>query len=107
MNGARLGLYDPIRNSLIKMFNASNTSISISAVSGFLSGSFGAAVGAPFYLVKTRMQSYSTFAAIGHQHHYKNTFHALQSLIRTEGFKGLFRGVDAAMIRNGVGSSTQ
>ena len=107
MNGSRLGLYDPIRNSLVKIFNTSNTSMPISMISGFLSGSFGAAAGSPLYLVKTRMQSYSTFTAIGHQHNYKNTFDALQSLVQTEGFKGLFRGIDAAMIRTGIGSSTQ
>ncbi|CAI2196641.1 18289_t:CDS:2, partial [Funneliformis geosporum] len=107
MNGSRLGLYDPMRNSLVKLFNTSSTSMPISIISGFLSGSIGAAIGSPLYLVKTRMQSYSTFTAIGHQHNYKNTLNALQSVVKGEGLKGLFRGVDASMIRTGVGSSTQ
>ncbi|CAG8597989.1 13782_t:CDS:2 [Funneliformis mosseae] len=107
MNGARLGLYDPMRNSLVKFFNTSSTSLPISIISGFLSGSIGAAIGSPIYLVKTRMQSYSTFSAIGHQHNYTNTFSALQNVFQREGFKGVFRGVDASMIRTGVGSSTQ
>lgn len=108
MNGARLGFYDSIRNSLEKFFNTSSTSMPVSMLSGFLAGSFGAAIGSPLYLVKTRMQSHSTFAAIGHQHNYKNTFDALHKISKEERyFKGLFRGVDAAMIRNGVGSCTQ
>jgi solute carrier family 25 protein 34/35 len=108
MNGARLGLYDPIRNSLEKFFNTSSTSMPISMLSGFLAGAFGAGIGSPLYLVKTRMQSYSTFTAIGHQHNYKNTFDALWKISREDKyFKGLFRGADAAMIRTGVGSCTQ
>ena len=105
MNGARLGLYDPIRNSLQKFFNTSSNSMPVSMLSGFLSGALGAAVGSPLFLVKTRMQSHSTFTAIGHQHEYKNTFDALRKLCKEEKYlKGLFRGVDASMIRTGVGS---
>ena len=108
MNGARLGFYDPIRNSLQKFFNTSNTSMPISMISGFLAGAFGAAIGSPFYLVKTRMQSHSTFTAVGHQHNYRNIFDALWKLSREEKYlKGLYRGIDAAMIRTGVGSCTQ
>ncbi|CAG8725027.1 7042_t:CDS:2 [Dentiscutata erythropus] len=107
MNGSRLGLYDPIRNSLVSTFGASSTSLPISIVSGGLSGIIGAFVGSPFYLVKTRMQSFSTHMAVGHQHNYKNTFSALSQIWKSGGIKGLFTGVSAAMIRTGVGSATQ
>lgn len=108
MNGARLGFYDPIRNSLVGFFNVSNTSMPISIVSGGLAGIVGATLGSPFYLVKTRMQSHSQhIMAVGHQHSYKNTFDALKQIWRKGGIKDLFRGVDAAMLRTGVGSASQ
>ncbi|CAG8704400.1 8183_t:CDS:2 [Cetraspora pellucida] len=107
MNGSRLGLYDPIRNSLTSTFGTSSTSLPISIVSGGLSGIIGAFVGSPLYLVKTRMQSFSTHMAVGHQHNYKNTFSALTQIWKLDGIKGLYAGVNAAMIRTGVGSATQ
>ncbi|KAF0349248.1 mitochondrial oxaloacetate transport protein [Gigaspora margarita] len=107
MNGSRLGLYDPIRNSLVSTFGTSNTSLPISIVSGGLSGIIGAFLGSPFNLVKTRMQAFSTHMAIGHQHAYKNTFSALNQIWKSNGLKGLFTGVNAAMLRTGVGSATQ
>ncbi|CAJ0848467.1 6334_t:CDS:2 [Entrophospora sp. SA101] len=108
MNGSRLGFYDPIRNSLIGFLNVSNTSMPISILSGGLAGVIGAALGSPFYLVKTRMQSHSQhIMAVGHQHSYKNTFDALKQISKKGGIKDLFRGVDAAMLRTGVGSATQ
>ncbi|KAG9285414.1 hypothetical protein G9A89_010889 [Geosiphon pyriformis] len=107
MNGARLGLYDPMRNYLVQTFNTSNTSMPISIASGGAAGIVGAALGSPLYLVKTRMQSHSPQFAIGHQHNYKNTWHALSEIYKDGGFRCLFRGVDASMLRTGVGSSVQ
>ncbi|CAG8477747.1 7053_t:CDS:2 [Ambispora leptoticha] len=115
MNGLRLGLYDPIRNSLTSTFNASNTSMAISMAAAGISGIVGAAIGSPLYLVKTRMQAHvktrmqahSPQFAVGHQHSYRNTFHALTSIWREGGLPGLYRGADASMLRTGVGSSVQ
>ncbi|CAG8508718.1 6031_t:CDS:2 [Diversispora eburnea] len=107
MNGARLGFYDPIRNSLVSFFNTSNKSLPISIISGGLSGVIGAALGSPLFLVKTRMQSHSNHFAVGHQHEYKNTLSALLQLWKSGGVREMFTGVNASMIRTGIGSATQ
>ncbi|RUS35361.1 mitochondrial carrier domain-containing protein [Jimgerdemannia flammicorona] len=110
LNGTRLGLYEPIRNGINDLFSNdhSNNNIPVRIASGGISGICGAAIGSPFYLVKTRMQSYSpSFSQIGHQHHYTSIYNALSSVFRAEGVRGLYRGIDAAMARAGVGSAVQ
>ncbi|KAF8465232.1 mitochondrial carrier domain-containing protein, partial [Kalaharituber pfeilii] len=79
----------------------------INLISGASSGVLGAAMGSPFFLVKTRLQSYSPFLPVGTQHEYKNAIHGFSSIWSSEGFKGLYRGVGAAMVRTGFGSSVQ
>jgi solute carrier family 25 protein 34/35 len=55
------------------------------------------------------MQSYSgtSTGAVGDQTHYKGMTDGLIKIFKKEGVKGLFRGVDAAIIRTGMGSSVQ
>ncbi|RKP36752.1 mitochondrial carrier domain-containing protein [Dimargaris cristalligena] len=118
LNGTRLGLYTPIKHTLTQLFPgpdarrppgsaAATNRSSINVCSGMLAGVAGAFMGSPIYLIKTRMQSYSTQAAVGHQHHYTGTWSALRHILRQDGLRGLFRGVDAAMIRTGAGSAVQ
>jgi len=60
--------------------------------------------------VKTRLQSYSPSSpSIGAQHAYVNrgAMDALITIYKTQGIHGLFRGMDAAMIRTGIGSAVQ
>lgn len=64
-----------------------------------------AIAGNPLFLVKARIQAYSPANPAGVQHNYKGGFDALSSIFRSEGFKGLYRGVDAAMLRTAMGSS--
>lgn len=64
--------------------------------SGAISGVLGAFVASPFFLVKTRMQSYtggSAVNAVGHQHSYvsKGILFSIQTICRDEGFRGIFR----------------
>ena len=54
-----------------------------------------------------RDRSYSDAIKIGEQTHYRNVWNGLSTIARTEGFKGLFRGIDAAILRTGAGSSVQ
>ncbi|KAJ3088784.1 Mitochondrial oxaloacetate carrier protein [Phlyctochytrium bullatum] len=55
------------------------------------------------------MQSYSPNNAVGHQHSYvtRGTLHSISHIYQNEGIRGLWRGVDAAMLRTGVGSAVQ
>jgi solute carrier family 25 protein 34/35 len=67
----------------------------------------GAVAGSPFYLIKIRMQSYSPVFQIGAQTHYTSTWQGLSTIFKSEGVRGLYRGVDAAILRTGAGSSVQ
>ena len=109
LNGCRLGFYEPLRKTCTTaLYKDPNVqSLGINIFSGAASGILGAAAGSPFFLVKTRLQSYSPFLPVGTQHGYKNAVDGLQKISRQEGVKGLYRGVGAAMIRTGFGSSVQ
>lgn len=109
LNGCRLGFYEPIRaNVTHALFSDSTTqSLGVNIFSGATSGILGAAAGSPFFLVKTRLQSFSPSAPVGTQHDYKNAVDGMRKIHSTEGVKGLYRGVGAAMVRTGFGSSVQ
>lgn len=53
------------------------------------------------------MQAYSPSLPVGTQHYYKNAFDAFRTIYSAEGFRGLIRGVDAAILRTAMGSSVQ
>lgn len=83
-------------------------SLGVNVFAGAASGIIGAAFGSPFFLVKTRLQSYSPFLPVGTQHQYRNAFDGLRQIHKAEGVvNGLYRGVGAAMVRTGFGSSVQ
>jgi len=109
LNGCRLGFYEPIRSTLTRTLykDATHQSFGINIFSGASSGILGAMAGSPFFLVKTRLQSYSPFLPVGTQHAYKGAWDGLSSIYRAEGVKGLYRGVVPAMVRTGFGSSVQ
>ncbi|PHH77204.1 hypothetical protein CDD80_820 [Ophiocordyceps camponoti-rufipedis] len=109
LNGCRLGFYDPLRNCLGSLvFNDENAqNLAINMFCGASSGVIGAAAGSPFFLVKTRLQSYSPFLPVGTQHQYRNAWDGMSKIYRSEGLAGLYRGAGAAMIRTGFGSSVQ
>lgn len=69
--------------------------------------SLAAIFGNPLFLIKARMQAYSPFNPVGAQHQYDSVFHAFRTIIKADGFKGLARGMDAAMLRTAMGSSAQ
>ncbi|KAH8427177.1 Mitochondrial oxaloacetate carrier protein [Aspergillus melleus] len=109
LNGCRLGFYEPVRTTLTSAIykDPQVQSLGINVLAGASSGIIGAAAGSPFFLVKTRLQSYSPFLPVGTQHNYRNSFDGLRKIYTTEGVNGLYRGVGAAMVRTGFGSSVQ
>lgn len=109
LNGCRLGFYEPIRQTLTTaIYTDSKTqSLGINVFAGATSGILGAAAGSPFFLVKTRLQSFSPFAPVGTQHQYKNAVDGMRQIFKAEGVTGLYRGVGAACVRTGFGSSVQ
>ncbi|KAI8323135.1 mitochondrial oxaloacetate transport protein [Martensiomyces pterosporus] len=112
LNGTRLGFYEPTKTVLYKVFTGKPSDpnkpiIPLNVAAGGICGAVGAALGSPFFLVKTRMQSASNFAAVGFQHNYKSSLDGLRKIWREGGVRGLYRGMDAAMMRAGAGSSVQ
>lgn len=54
---------------------------------------------------KLNHQAYSPALPVGAQHYYKNSFDALRTIWRAEKFRGIIRGMDAAILRTSMGSS--
>jgi solute carrier family 25, member 34/35 len=79
----------------------------INMISGASSGVMGACLGSPFFLVKTRLQSYSPIFPVGTQHVYNGALDAFRHIWKEGGVRGLYRGLDAAAVRTGMGSSVQ
>ena len=109
LNGCRLGFYEPVRERLTSaIFKDSKVqSLGINIFTGATSGMLGAAAGSPFFLVKTRLQSYSPFLPVGTQHGYRNAVDGFRKIYGAEGVRGLYRGIGAAIVRTGFGSSVQ
>ncbi|EPQ60455.1 mitochondrial carrier [Gloeophyllum trabeum ATCC 11539] len=109
LNGSRLGFYEPFRHSINRLFGRAPTEqIPVTSVmAGAASGAVGASLGNPLFLIKARMQAFSPALPVGTQHHYKSSFDALSTIFKAEGFGGLVRGIDAAILRTSMGSSVQ
>jgi solute carrier family 25 protein 34/35 len=70
----------------------------------------GAVVSSPFWLIKTRMQAQSDsklLSAVGYQHKYSSFTDALVTIYRENGVAGLFKNVEANVIRLMVSGSVQ
>jgi len=109
LNGSRLGFYEPFRHTLNEWSGKSTDERDpfTSVLAGASSGAVGAALGNPLFLIKARMQAYSPALPVGAQHYYKSSFDALSTIYKAEGFRGLTRGIDAAILRTSMGSSVQ
>ncbi|KAF9785776.1 mitochondrial carrier [Thelephora terrestris] len=109
LNGSRLAFYEPFRLFVNKAVGYSSTDQVpwTSIMAGASSGAVGAVLGNPMFLIKARMQAYSPALPVGAQHHYKNSREALARIFKVEGFRGIFRGMDAAILRTAMGSSVQ
>lgn len=105
-NSVRLGIYPTIRLTMEQLMGASGFLMGILA--GAIAGAISAVISSPFFLVKTRLQAESKVkGAVGEQHHYRGVGHALSSIYRANGVKGLFQGVTTACWRTSIGSAAQ
>ena len=102
MNGTRFFCYQSLKKE-------ADTSIGANLVFGALSGALGAAVAAPFNLVKVRMQSFSPSHQLktGDQHSYKNVMDGLYRIFKKNGFSGFYEGSRMFIFRTGIGSCAQ
>ncbi|GMK57055.1 hypothetical protein CspeluHIS016_0308950 [Cutaneotrichosporon spelunceum] len=109
LNGCRLGLYEPTRHIINRGAGyAPAEGVAWTAIAaGALTGCMGAALGSPLFLIKARMQAYSPVLPVGAQHHYKNSWDAVSTIVRKRGVRGLYQGVSAAILRTACGSSVQ
>lgn len=116
MNGTRLGAYNWIKestsNTLDKIYGKQDSPrMIVLPISGGLCGVLGAVLSSPLYLIKTRMQSYTKVSskAVGYQHSYveKGILYSLKHIYSTDGIRGLWKGVDASMLRTSIGSAVQ
>ncbi|XP_059317351.1 mitochondrial uncoupling protein 3 [Lycium ferocissimum] len=87
----RIVNYEFLRNFLVP--DDHTLSLSSKAVIGGISGVIAQVVASPADLVKVRMQADSRMASQGLQPRYCGPFDAFNKIIRTEGFKGLWKGV--------------
>ncbi|RXK41945.1 solute carrier family 25, member 34/35 [Tremella mesenterica] len=108
LNGSRLGFYEPIRRMLNTAIGRDPAEglISTALTAGALTGCIGAALGSPLFLVKARIQAFSPALPVGAQHYYKGSYDALRTILRTDGVLGLWRGVNAALLRTAMATGS-
>jgi len=105
LNGVRFGCFPIVRHKYVEAGVPGGTWLAGATV-----GMFGGALGMPFYLVKCRMQTRTSNAAtaVGYQHaKYEGVVGAFRAIVHSNGVGGLYRGVDAMVMRVGMGSSVQ
>lgn len=105
----RLGLYDPILNTMHPLSYPGEVSTAPAwkrMIAGAACGACGAISANPFELIKTRLQSHSSGGlAVGNQYAYKGTFSALRTIIVHDGFMTLYRGSMISIARSMFGSA--
>lgn len=116
MNGVRLGMYPSLKRTFGDDGTGSMANFLRTLAAASISGATGAAAGSPLFMIKCRIQAMSVVsntgherakASLGHQHRYSGTMDGFTQVIKAEGIKGLWRGVDGAIPRVMVGSGSQ
>ncbi|KAK3841219.1 MAG: mitochondrial carrier domain-containing protein [Linnemannia gamsii] len=105
----RLGLYDPILNSMHPLNYPGEASTAPAwkrMIAGATCGAMGAISANPFELIKTRLQSHSAGSlAVGNQYAYTGTYSALRTIIVNDGAMTLYRGSMISIARSMLGSA--
>lgn len=101
---ARFGCYDLIKNNLIPQHQLTNTWILLPA--SMVSGAIGGLIGNPADIVNIRMQN-DTQLPVAQRRGYKNALTGLTTIIKQEGFKKLFTGLEPNLIRGCLMTASQ
>ena len=110
VTGVRFGVYDVAKR---RRGNASDTAAAPNHVANFLtamlSGAVGAVVGSPFFRLKTQLQTQSSVKElqVGYQNKHAGLVGAARHIVNTEGVAGLYRGVNAMVLRVSTYSAVQ
>ncbi|XP_014241942.1 solute carrier family 25 member 35-like isoform X1 [Cimex lectularius] len=108
MNGIRLGMFQLAEDHKITLKGDGQVSIPKTALVAAVGGVVTAFSGSPFFLIKVQMQAQSSKSiAVGTQHDVEGTFSEIRKIIKTQGVKGLWRGVGGSLPRRFIGSATQ
>lgn len=104
--GIRLGLYDPIRDSIKDVVcgknYTGNAPLSVKCAAGFLSGAIAMVIASPTELVKVRMQSEGAKLLAGGTPRYPNAWAAYPMIVKEEGLLGLWRGIVPNVMANSI-----
>mmetsp|Transcript_22310 Transcript_22310/g.43403 ORF Transcript_22310/g.43403 Transcript_22310/m.43403 type:complete len:299 (-) Transcript_22310:157-1053(-) len=99
-NSVRFGVYN-VGKKYAGVDRSSANNSQINFVCGLLSGGMAGIIACPFFVLKTQMQVATSVSenAVGHQHAHASMWDGVKTIMREEGFRGFFRGIDAFVPR--------
>eukprot|EP01083_Nonionella_stella_P014691 41230_1 len=103
----RLGAYESFKE-LFGATDPAHTPLHKKILAGGCSGALGSAIATPTDLVKVRMQAEGTLGeTVAKKHGYESVSHAFQTIWRSEGLSGLYRGMGPTVQRAAIVTATQ
>lgn len=100
--GLRIGLYGPVRDTICRDNKPGQQPSLLQRISaGLITGAFGICVASPTDVVKIRLQAEGKKAP-GEPRKYNGSLDAYSKIIKEEGFKGLYSGLGANIVRNSI-----
>eukprot|EP00730_Choanoeca_flexa_P012673 TRINITY_DN4509_c0_g1_i1.p1 TRINITY_DN4509_c0_g1~~TRINITY_DN4509_c0_g1_i1.p1 ORF type:complete len:227 (+),score=26.01 TRINITY_DN4509_c0_g1_i1:82-762(+) len=91
-SGFRLSIYEQLRKRIFTPDQDGHLATWKTATCGLAAGALGQLIASPTDLVKVRMQTQGRDVLNGHARRYKNLPHAFVSIVRQEGWAGLYKG---------------
>lgn len=104
----RMGLYEPLKHAWTD--DPAHSPLWIKVAAGALSGTIGSAIANPTDVVMIRMQAPvvgTTMPGATTRWQYRGPFEAFGTIARTEGLRGLYRGVGPTMQRAAILNAAQ
>ncbi|XP_057820507.2 uncharacterized protein LOC131033325 isoform X3 [Cryptomeria japonica] len=102
----RMGAYEPFKRAL-GGHDPAHTPLWIKVTAGSAAGIVGSAVANPTDVVIVRMQASSPGRGAIGEWRYTGPFHALSSILKNEGIRGLYRGISPTIQRAGILNAAQ